>query len=177
MQSKITPQPHTTSLPTRISFILFVLAVVIYAIGIISREFSGSTVGQNALINRFSVFDDGLNYDAISSKTTDTNGMMGAAQPGFAWNNDTAFYSTAVSRQSTAVALVATIRIKNNYIFDPGLLRSQQPIFVLNNYNIDNGRHEFGVLKDVSFMIELELIGINIIYLNIILMKTAAQWH
>ena len=55
----MTQRPHTTS-PTRISFILC--------------EFGISTVRKNALNNRFSVFDNGLNYDALSPDTTDTNG-------------------------------------------------------------------------------------------------------
>ena len=158
----MTQQPHTTSLTARISFNLFVLVVVVYEIGSISREFSVLAVGKNALINRFNVFYNGLNYGALPPDTMDTNDTTGAAHntrsdftkadPGFTLNNDITFDLTTLSPASIA-ALVATIRIENENIFDSGPLwqratqllhPTQQPPLVCNN--IDDVRREFDVL-------------------------------
>ena len=166
----MTQQPHIASLSTRLSFILFVLAVVVYVVSSISHEFGVSIVGKNDLINGFNVFDNEPNYGALSAHTTDINGTTGAAHdtasnftklhPGFALNNDITFDSTALLSVATA-ALVATMRIENENIFDPGRLwphTTQSPhpthqlALVLNN--VDDGRLKFDVLgyaHDVIF--------------------------
>ena len=123
----MTQQPHIASLSTRLSFILFVLAVVVYVVSSISHEFGVSIVGKNDLINGFNVFDNEPNYGALSPHTTDTKGTTGAAHdtasnftnlhPG----NDITFDSTALLSTATA-ALVATMRIENENIFDPDRL-------------------------------------------------------
>ena len=66
MASKMTPRPHSIFLPSKVSFILFVVAVIGYVIGSSLHEFGVLTVGKYVLINGFNAFDIGLNLGALS---------------------------------------------------------------------------------------------------------------
>lgn len=66
MASKRTPRPHSIILPSKVSFILFVVAVFGYVIGSSLHEFGVLTVGEYVLNNGFNAFDIGLNPSALS---------------------------------------------------------------------------------------------------------------
>ena len=165
IQSKLTAPPHTTYCPAKISLILFVLAVMKCVIGLILREFCALAVGKNVLSNGCNFFDNGLNFNALLSNTTDTNDTNDTTDAAFNTSNfinlrTTIALNSSITFDLTAVSatVATTIQIENKNIFDretQSLHITPPPAFVFNN--IDNGLRVSGA---VGYVHDVSLDGI-----------------
>ena len=168
MPSKMTAPPHTTPCLAKIALIPFVLAVIGYAIGLMSRELHALGVEKIVLIDGYNVFKNGLNSNALSPNTTNTNNNISNftdLYTGIALNNNIKFDLTAVSLASP-VPTIIRIEFENKiYLvavhYNYGQVQhnhyiTSQPALVFSN--TDNELLEFDVL---GYVYHASLAGIG----------------